>query len=385
MIRHVVRKEVRDHIRDGRSILGAMALPVMGPLLLLLMFRIIAGQQAAEMPPIAVDGGEHAPAVIELFEHVGIQTIAAPEDAEARVRAGELPLLVRIPEKFPERIAASRPAVVEVVYDSSNQNAAGATYRVETVLTQYGQRLAMQRVMARGVAPSVITPVTVQGIDVASARQTAARAMSMIPLFLILMAFVGGMNVAIDTTAGERERGSLEPLLLNPIPRWKLVVGKWVTASIFASSVLAVGLLAFHVTLTYVPRPDISFAVSFGLREAALSLLLVMPLAMFGAAAQMMVALFARTFKEAQTYLSLFNFIPLAPAIYLMFESADIALWMALVPALGQIAGAFEILGGADLPRGFVALSWVSMAVYTTITLHLVARMLARETLIYGR
>jgi sodium transport system permease protein len=200
-----------------------------------------------------------------------------------------------------------------------------------------------------------------------------------------LAALIGGMNIAIDTTAGERERGSLEPLLNNPLSRSALVLGKWLTTTFASTVISALAVLGFVLAGALLPLAELDVRILLGPVQAAQMLLVALPLAPFGAALQMLVACTARTFKEAQTYLGLLNLVPMAPAVVLMLYPNQGELWMAWVPALAQIAAITDILEGEPLGVWRILSLWGSSLLYTSVLLFALSRLLMRERIIFGR
>ncbi len=385
MITVVYFKEMRDHWRDRRSVFGALLLPILGPFLLIFALSLIEQQVGEFSLEIPVEGAEHAPELIAFFQAAGAEIVAAPEDPKTAVADGAVPLVLRVDEEFTERFRESRSAPVELVVDDSNQASQRDIRMVRQLLGAYAEQLTNQRLIARGIAPSVTRPIALRERSVSRPEESSVQLLGMIPLLLLLATFTGGMNVAIDATAGERERDSLEPLLLNPVPRWQIVLGKWLATSTFALGVVGVAILGFVVTMQVVDTSEFGLPLRFGLGHAASAYLLLAPLALLASALQMLVATFARTFKEAQTYLSLVSVVPIAPALYLMLDPQPTAAWMMALPALGQVAAMNDVLGGNALDPIHVAIVWGTSLAYLAAALYAVSRLLRRETIIFGR
>ena len=211
----VLRKELKDSLRDGRALFSIVFTIVMGPALIgFMMNRAADRQREAEEVEIPVVGQEHAPALVDwLGQQSGVQIVDGPGNPEQAVRDGQQDIVLIITQQFAERFRASRPATVKVVSDSSRNVARAKIERVRRLLQQYGSEIGGLRLIARGVSPSAMMPLQVEEVEVSTAQQRAAQVLAFIPMFIILAAFVGGMQIATDSTAGERERGSLEPLL----------------------------------------------------------------------------------------------------------------------------------------------------------------------------
>lgn len=385
MIRVVWRKELQDHWRDRRSLLGALVLPLVGPLLLLLVFQLIAQQVADRDLQVPVAGRANAPQLIAFLEGIGAEIVEAPSEPRKAVADGEVPMVLMITPDYEERLAQTRSAPVDILVDDSNRDAQREVRMLRRALIAYGDQLTSQRLIVRGVAPSVAKPLSVRDVNVASSERTAAQLLTIVPLLLVLAAFMGGMNIAIDATAGERERRSLEPLLLTPVSRGKLLIGKWLATSTFSLGLLVVAVGLFVVTITFADTSELGIVVRFGVEQGLWTLAVLAPLALLAASLQLLVATFARTFKEAQTYLSLFSLLPIAPALYLMMSPGTTELWMMFVPAMSQVAVITDVLGGDAVPYLRLVVMWASSAAYTAVCLLALTRLLAREEIVFGR
>ncbi len=227
----VWNKELRDGARDRRSIFSLLIGAMIAPILLGVMFTIMAGRRNADEIKVPVAGVEYAPAFIDwMKQQTGVQIIAAPADPERAVRERKEDVVIIIEKDFSKNMARAIPAPLKLISDATRDTARPKVARVRALVNAYSSQLAGLRLIARGVAPSIAMPVRVQEVEVSSAQERLATLLNILPLLLVMAALTGGMQIAIDTTAGERERGSLEPLLLSPIPRVALAAGKWLAA-----------------------------------------------------------------------------------------------------------------------------------------------------------
>lgn len=385
-LRAVVRKELRDALRDRRSLLSALLFPLLGPLMIFLMFSYIADTHTHERPlKLAVIGQDNAPTLILYLENQGVEIQDAPADPLVAVRDGELDVVLEIPAGFAEEFRAARPAKVRLILDESSPAAKTSIKRTQRLLLGYGQQVGALRLLARGVDPSLANAIVIDEVDLATPQKEAASLLGMLPMFVLLAGFIGGMYVATDATAGERERGSLEPLLCNPVSRRALVVGKWLAATAFAAvsiiSTLALTLLA----LAFVPLDQLGIVLDLGPVEIAGVLAATIPIALLATAAQLLLATFARTFKEAQTYLSLMMLVPMIPGVVMSIKPIHSALWMMPVPLLGQQVLLMNVLRGDPTGALDFALSGLSAAALAVVCLLINARLFERETIIFGR
>lgn len=385
-VRAVGRKELTDALRDRRSLLSALLYPLIMPLMIAVMFTTLARTLSSDAPletPVA--GREHAPNLIAWLEERGVVVQEPPADPEAAVRAGDVDLVLVIDEAYGEQFKSVQPAVVRIVHDSSRNASRRTIGRVRTLLRTYGNQVAVLRLMARGVSPAVVQAVRVDDLDLATPAQSAARFFAMLPLFLIMVAFVGGMNVAIDTTAGERERQSLEPLLVNPVSRGALTTGKWIATCLFGLVATVLTLAMFVLMMRFVPLEELGVQLSLGGRQLLLMAVAVAPLVLLASALQMFVATFARSFKEAQTYVSLLIFVPIIPSTVLQFYPLQSTGWMMLVPALSHHLLLVDVMGGEPVAALSVVTSAVATTLLAVLFLTLTSWLLRQEKIVFGR
>ncbi|HEY2029918.1 MAG TPA: ABC transporter permease subunit [Myxococcales bacterium] len=386
MMLAVFKKELRDHTRDRRSMLSGLLVPILGPVFFLGMFMMLASWSREDKPlVIPVAGAENAPHLIAFLQRGGAVIEPAPADFEAQVRDGKMDLALSIPSDYGKEFEAGRSAPLQLAYDSSNNKARPHVTRARRLLEVYTQRLSALRMIARGVSPGLVAPLDLTELDVATAERTAANALSMIPLFLLLAAFVGGLHLAIDCTAGERERGSLEPLLVNPVSREAVVLGKWLAVVLVTVAAMGVAMLGFWLAVRRVPLQDLGVRFQLGAGETAGLLAASLPLALFAAAMQITLALFARTFKEAQTYLSMLMMVPVIPATFLSLSPIKTKLWMMAVPVLGQTVLMTDVLRGEGRPALWFVLAALSAGVAGALFLVWAGRLLRNEKIVFGR
>jgi len=232
----VVRKEIKDSLRDRRALMSIVFSVSIGPVIIgFMMNRVADRQRESEQVRVPVVGMQYAPALVDwLKQQSGVDIVEGPKNPEQAVRDQEEELALIIPKDFAETFKQSKPAVLQIVADSSRNDARPTVERVRRLLQQYGAEIGSLRLIARGVSPAASQPLMLEDIEVSTAQQRAAQILTFIPMFIIMAGFVGGMQIATDSTAGERERGSLEPLLVNPAPRLVFVGGKWLAAALAA-------------------------------------------------------------------------------------------------------------------------------------------------------
>lgn len=383
----VAVKEWTDGFRDRRSLYTLLISALFGPLMIGFMFSQIASQQkGAQEIKIPVVGREHAPVLVNwLTQQSGVEVIEGPADPEAAVRDRKSDFVLVIEKEYAAKFRDSRPAPVQVVSDVTSQSTRSKVSRLNHLLNGFSSEVGGLRLMARGVSPVIVSALKIEQIEVATAQQRAAMIFNFIPMFLVISLFTAGMPIASDSTAGERERGSLEPLLLNPIARWQLVTGKWVAA--MGAALLGM-LLTLSVTLLMLSRlalEELGIRNHVGTGQTILLLAATAPMAMLAPAVQMFVSCFAKSFKEAQSYLGLLMIAPTIPGIAAVFYPMTNRPWLHPIPVLGQYAMVTEILGGkAPAPISMIGAT-VTAGLATVVLLSLATRLFSSEKIIFGR
>jgi sodium transport system permease protein len=383
----VYRKELKDAIRDRRTaIMILVASVLMGPVTLVLLAHYVAGlEEKAKVLKVRLSGREHAPALVNFLQRNDVEIEEAPANYEARVREGRLDAVIVIPPDFDDRYLAGDGAKVEIVYDDSRTESGPATRQAERLLRAFNQETGMLRLVARGVSPDLVTPLKVEHVSTATPRQRGALLLFIIPMFAVLSPLLGGMTVAIDATAGERERGSLEPLLTNPVAVEHVVVGKWLSSWTFAVAVALLTLGGFVLAGAIYGDRKLAALFSFGLPELALFATLLVPFAAMTSALQMLICTYGRTYREAQTYVSYLTTVAsFVPAIVIFSGMRDAA-WQLGVPVLGQQMVFSRIVRGDGLAaQDWAVPSGVAIGI-TAIALVVLSRLLRQERIVFGR
>ncbi len=382
----VTRKELMDSFRDRRSYYSVLLGALLGPLLIAFMLNRIAGEQrGAEEIRIPVAGREHAPVLVNWLEQqAGVTVEPGPSDAETAVRDSKLDFVLVIPKDFPEKFRASRPAPVQVVSDSTRQSSQAKVRRLRTLLGRFSGETGSLRLVARGVSPMIATALNVEDVEVSSAQQRSAMIFNVIPMFLVLACFTAAMQISTDSTAGERERGSLESLLVNPIPRRELVAGKWMAAVCSSLAGMVATLVVTTAVLQRLALEDLGFRFRFGTPEAMLLVAAVAPMALIAPSVQMYLASFAKSFKEAQSYMGFLILLPMLPGMLAAFYPMSNKPWMAPIPVMGQYALSSDIMSGKPPGPLLLIAAALSAAAFALIFLVLTTRLFSRERIIFG-
>ncbi len=381
----VFRKELLEGIRDRRSLIAVLISISIFPILVLFMGRFSRQvQDEVREMALPVAGAENAPELTAwLVRQPGVTVEAAPEDPETAVRERDADLVLRIPPDYGETFAEGRPAAVDLIADSSRAAASAKARRVTALLERYGREVAALRLISRGVSPLLIRPLTVERAEVFSARRrTAFSALGFIPMFLLMNAFFGGMQISADAIAGERERGSIEALLVNAVPARLFVVGKWAAAATFAVFLTLLGLGTCVLVLRFMPG-TLNISPSAG--DWTIVALASVPLALFCSALQVVVSTWAKSYKEAQTYFGYLVFLPMLPFFAVTFNWVEQGTWTALVPILGQHLMILGAVGGEAVALPELALAGLFALLGAAALLRFASSLFVRESVVFVR
>ena len=375
----VFRKELTDALRDRRTLLTVLVSAVlMGPLVLLAISGLVASLEAqAEQREVLVAGLARAPSLQNFFERQTFVVKEAPADYEARLRNASLTdAVVVVPADFEAALARGDMPVVEVVSDSANQRSQASTGRTLRLLAGFNRERGSLTLALRGVSVDVLEPVQVEERDLASSQTRATQITGMLPFFVLMAVLTGALNAALDTTAGERERGSLEPLLMNPAARGAMVLGKWGAVAAVAMLIAVLSCFSFLPGQWLLRSDTLAAMFQYGPREAGLFLLVLLPFAAAISALLMAVAIRCKTFKEAQASTTVVmlaaSLLPLINVFSLGGESP----WYLWVPALAQNVLMTHVLKGEALTAMQLAVPFLMCAVLAVGGVAFVARAL---------
>jgi sodium transport system permease protein len=334
----IVRKELVDTFRDRRSGTVTLLSSILaGPILLLLIFNLMARQvdRALELT-LPVKGAEHAPAVVAFLERQQVTITQATGDYENAIRRGDLDVVLVVDDAFASDVAHGKPGRVQLVYDRSRDRARPSIEQAETLLRAYNRLWGEQRLLLRGVASSVANPLRIESADLATPQQSGALVLFLVAYYGLFAALMGGMAVALDTTAGERERQSLEPLLTTPARPIEIVVGKWLAVVAFDALVVTLTLTGFYLTLALAPLPPVGIPFLFGAREFGRFLVVLVPMILMLPAILLYVGSRARAYREAQANVSVLLFVvSLIPLVQLFMQRKEPP-WLMFVPVSAQ-------------------------------------------------
>jgi sodium transport system permease protein len=380
----VFKKELVDALRDRRTLLVVVLSSVaIGPVVLFALSALVGGmERRAEERTVVVAGIEHAPTLRNYLERQTYRITDAPADHERQLVAQSLgdPVLV-VGKAFEAELARGEPPLVEIVSASSNQRAQQSVQRLTRLVRGFSNEQSMLRLALRGVSPATLEVIDVQSRDLANPQSRAAQLTSMLPFFILMAVLYGALNAALDTTAGERERGSLEPLLMNPASREALVLGKWGAVAVLGMLIALLSCLSFLPAQSLLRSETLAAMFQFGPREAALFLAVLAPLAAALAAVMMAIAIRCKSFKEAQANNTVVILgVSLLPMVTLFNQGAE-AGWHLWTPALGQVALMNRVLKGEAVAFVDVLIPLVVCALVAAAGVIYVARSLRMAAL----
>lgn len=351
----VFRKEFKEALRDRRALGMLILFVVMYPLILAVTLNNIIGKAtkvSTENSELIVIGATQIPTLLAQLtqKNITITERADMNDAEITdlLRLRQHIGVLKVAPTFTASYDALRPARIELWYDSAADHQAKLR-RLENLLRVYNADIAGARLLAHGVSPAVLSPIQLQQYDTASSASRSATFVGALLGMFFAAAFFFCLNTAMDTTAGERERRSLEVLLAQPVRPFELLAGKWMATASLAIIGLTLELLAAHFILKWMPLEEIGMSWRMSLPMLLSVCLISVPLCLFAAAFEIALAMNARSFKEAQTLMGFAVLVPMLPAIIVPMLDLNNALWMYAVPVLSNQTLLRELAKGQEI------------------------------------
>lgn len=385
----VFLKEIVDNLRDRRSLASALIMgPIFGPILFAFVISLSIERSlddVEETMELPVVGQEYAPNLVRYLESRNIEITDGPADpdaAAAAVRTGLHDVVLVIPEDFGAQLAATIPARVKLYSDGANTQGGREARRAARALSAYNRELAAIRLSARGINPLVLRPINIDDIDVSTPSGRSAMLLGMMSYFFIFALLMGGMYLAIDSTAGERERGSLEPLLSLPVTRTDLILGKIAATGVFMAFSLMLSLLSFFVVLKFMPLEKLGMTPNFDLAVVVAAFFLLAPFILLGASLMTLVASFTKSYKEAQTWISVVLIAPTLPILIVSILTLRPQLGFMFVPSLSQHLILVDMVKNEPLNGLHIAISVFSTLVFGALLTWACARLYRREGLL---
>ncbi len=380
----VFRKEMVDHLRDGRSILVSMIYPLMGPLLLGLMFAFVGGSMRVNENTTLVVPMVHphrAPDLVAFLEKQGAIIQPLPEDARNLVLGGWAPFALILPVGSAE--AARGPLTVKLITNPSRFDSIVATGRVIELLNTYRRETLSGRLSAAGLSPELMNILNIEQENIGRAAGPAVIFLTMIPPFLIFTLFTGGVHVTLDSTSGERERGSFESLMMNPVTRVQVLSGKLGAAIVFTLMALSSQVVGFWVMLHIVPQESLGLIAPPGALRLMVVVSVCLPIVVLAVAMQLLISAVTRSMKEAQTYLGLLPLVPGLAGMVLALAPVNAQPLLATIPTFGQTLLMGQLVRSEAVSLIFIAITALATLITTGLLLWLGFRLYEREEILF--
>jgi sodium transport system permease protein len=382
----VFAKEVIDNFRDRRSLILALIYPLIGALFLGTMMALVGGMmksQGKAKLQIPVIGAENGPSLIAYLETKGAVIVPGPEDPDYAVREGLLAAVLIIPKGMEENLANEKTVTLRIVINPARLSTVLMSTRISGIVSGFSRKITNQRLKAHNVSEEATRPIVVRNHNVGRTKNISGFFINMLPPFIMFSIFVGGIYLAIDATAGERERGSLEPLLTNPVPRGQIMFGKALATCLFTMLTLALQLAAFKIMFMIVggsagkniDPPILNFVMIF---------LVCAPLVAFAVGVQIIIATYSRSYKETQTYLALLPLIPSIPGMILVFVPLQSHSWMMLIPTFGHVLLVGKYVQQETVPLSDIMLSCGSTLLLACVLFYFAKRLYSNDKVLFG-
>jgi sodium transport system permease protein len=394
-IRVVYRKELKEMLRDRRTMISMVVLPLLlFPVMVLGIGSLassLMGNAKKEVPTVMVAGGEDSPRLMEqLHAAQDFHFEPAQPDFQTQVSEKKIRAAVVVPPGFDAAEQSAAAQTITIDYYEGDVNSSLAADKLEKYFDNLRDDTVKQRLEARQVPVAVLEPFTVEQKNVAPPEKVAGATLGgIIPYLVIIMSFTGAMYPAMDSTAGEKERGTLETLLCSPVSRTDLVLGKYLT--VLTASVTSALLAVASMGISFYYGQSIftsdngggeSMHLQIGLRAVLAVLLMVLPLSMFFSGLLLAVSLFAKSFREADSYKTPLTFLIVIPAVVSMLPGIDLNVRTAMIPVLGTSLVSKELVSGT-YHWGYIAMIFGFSCVYAAVALAVTIVLFNREEVLF--
>ncbi len=395
-VKTVFLKEIIDALRDRRTIISSIVIPIVLFPLLTIGFGTVAAKSvkkiSQEIPTVMLLGTNNAPELAARLSTNQAFTLVAPgTNYVAKINDKKLRAALEIPAGFETAIQAGEvhPPEVKIYHYASEMRSDFAVRALQKALQEYREEIVSQRLKAKGMSSEVLKPFQTTQQNVASAKKVGGNLLGgLVPYMLILLCLVGAMNPAMDITAGEKERGTIETILASPISRMELVFGKFLMVLTMSLGTTVISLLSYGLTfsLPFLALREVtkSGPISLDLSVASvLSLfMLVLPLAIMFSALLLAVSVFAKSYKEAQSYVSPLMALVIFPAVAVMMPGVELNAGLAAVPILNVSLVCKEVLSGT-YHWGLIGIVFASSCAYAALALAMATHLFKKESVLF--
>ena len=384
-VKAIFKKEIKDSTRDRRALMMSMLPALLMPILMAFMFHTMAKTKVStEDLTVQVIGQQNAPDLIGYLKDKELSF----EDYQGRpkedIQSKKVKLVLEIPDNYAEKFSKSEAAIVYIHSDVSLDKSRAVERRLNRLLQGYSNSIGTMRLMVRGVNPNIARAVVVEAKDYSTDASRAGQILASLGMIILLAAFFGSAPTAIDTTAGERERKSLEPLLVHPLSSVQIMLGKYFTVVSFGllATIISVVITATALNFASLKSLGIDPKLTIGMQLDIIVMLV--PMALLAASLQMLTSLFAKSFKEAQSYIAFISFIPVATVLATLIGGVKAADWMYAVPVLGQQQLLTNVLRGEGMDMLHFAMTSCVTVLLTIVIVTVLTRLLRSERVVYG-
>ncbi|MEM7018343.1 MAG: ABC transporter permease [Pseudomonadota bacterium] len=345
----IIKKELKDASRDRGSLAVAFLMPIFFAAILFGSISFIAtmmNQANRSEITLPVDGKHLIAPLVERLEEADIRVVDPPNEPEQAIRNQLVDMVLVVPNDIDEHFRAQKSVTLTLLSDHSRTESQGKISRVRSAIERWSRSTGALRLMARNVSPEIANPITIDSVNVTSDQRLASRVLNGLPLLILTIIFTAGTGMTSDMASGERERRSLEPLLINPVSHGDVFIGKWLATVIMISIVMVIGIAFQFIGINLAPVESLGLRLEMGIDKYLLILFIVAPVALMAAALQLFVSFFAKSLKDAQLYHSFLIILPMLPGFYLIFNAGSAELWQMFVPIMGPIALVIDIISG---------------------------------------
>jgi sodium transport system permease protein len=389
----VYRKELRDLLRDRRTLRSIILGPlVIMPLLMQVVTRTtrsLTASASAEIFAVQVLGGADSPGIVaQLRADPKLRVGPASDDWQQLIADKKIRAAVRIPDNFEANLAEGAAGQVTIYNYEGELRSGYAAAELDGFFRRLGDGVVQRRLKDRGLPPSLIKPFGTHRENVAPPAKVAGnRIGGLVPYIIIILCFTGALYPAIDLTAGEKERGTMETLLCSPVARTEIVLGKFLMVLTCSCAAVLMSCLSMVLTFQLSGPKTASGAAVLGFTHVDPSgmvgvMVMILPVAVLFSALLLTLGLWARNAREAMTYIGPMMLAIMVPAIIGLLPGIDLNARYALVPVLNLSLACRELLTGV-WHWHYLALIFVSMSAYAAAALALAVRMFNRESVVF--
>ena len=392
----VYRKEMVDSLRDRRTLISMIVVPIVLMPLMTMGISVVsirvANQARKEAPRVMILGGGDSPHVVEALKRLpGFSFVPSQEDYVSQISNKQLRAAVQIPPGFDAAIAGGEPTRIEILEYAGEFISESASRRLEIFFQNFRQTTIESRLAARNLPASFVRPFEVEKKNVAPPEKVGAAVFGgLIPYLVSLLCMTGAMYPAMDLTAGEKERGTMETILTSPVSRTHLVLGKFLTVLTASLSTAALSIFSMGLSFRYsknllgdVP-PELGAQLHMRLAPSAVAAVfaMVLPIAVLFSAALLAISLFAKSYKEAQSYISPLMIVVILPSVASLLPGVELNTRLALIPILNTSLVSKEIVSGT-YHWNYIALIFASSCVYAALALFTAVKLFQREDVLF--